>query len=89
MSGLYNEAPSGVWKWVDGTALTDRQGAGWDTGRVRNLRGYGNCVGISSRSGWSNTDCNQNFSYVCEIQESKWLFRREAQSCTLFVREVS
>ncbi|XP_038045378.1 uncharacterized protein LOC119719966 [Patiria miniata] len=65
--GLYHEAPSGVWKWVDGSTLMN---GAWKSGEPNNLNGLRNCAEIDTHARWSNTDCSRNFSYVCEIQEN-------------------
>ncbi|XP_022087088.1 uncharacterized protein LOC110977355 [Acanthaster planci] len=71
--GLYHETPSGVWKWVDGSTLTNDV---WRPGEPTNLSGRKKCAEIDSGARWSNKDCNRNFSYVCEIQENSECFTR-------------
>ncbi|XP_048107134.1 asialoglycoprotein receptor 2-like isoform X2 [Alosa alosa] len=56
----------GVWKWVDGKALTD---GFWDKGQPNNYVGEEDCAEIRSRSdfhNWNDDVCSKSQRWLCE-----------------------
>ncbi|XP_071789007.1 uncharacterized protein [Asterias amurensis] len=68
--GLFHDSQTGVWRWVDDTPLSEKQGQVWNLGEPNNPRGRENCAGISFQAKWNDSDCSENLPYVCEIQEN-------------------
>ncbi|XP_072021193.1 uncharacterized protein [Amphiura filiformis] len=69
--GLYHDGPGGQWRWVDGSELVINRSAGWPwpwNGRQPSYITGQNCAEITYTGKWSSTDCDRNFSYVCEVQ---------------------
>ncbi|XP_076874495.1 C-type lectin domain family 4 member E-like isoform X2 [Brachyhypopomus gauderio] len=65
--GLTDRDSEGVWKWVDGTALTTGY---WSSGEPNSLSGDEDCVidDFTSNTIWNWADypCTRNFIWICE-----------------------
>ncbi|XP_029981356.1 CD209 antigen-like protein E [Sphaeramia orbicularis] len=60
--GLSDSEQEGVWKWVDGSALTLRL---WYPNQPNDYNGGQDC-GISNYDNWNDLSCNEERHYVCE-----------------------
>ncbi|XP_076874449.1 C-type lectin domain family 4 member E-like isoform X2 [Brachyhypopomus gauderio] len=65
--GLTDTDSEGVWKWVDGTALTTGY---WSSGEPNSLVGDEDCVvydfGPNTTWNWADYPCTRNFIWICE-----------------------
>lgn len=75
MLGLYHDGSAGRWRWVDGSDLVINHTVGlpWNEGEphASEVNAEEECAEITFPGRWSNTDCEREFSYVCEVQTSK------------------
>ncbi|KAL6467040.1 hypothetical protein MHYP_G00248440 [Metynnis hypsauchen] len=65
--GLTDQEKEGVWKWVDGSALTTRF---WGSGEPNSRAGDEDCVVTGHTSdpsqNWADYPCNVQFVWICE-----------------------
>ncbi|XP_014891855.1 CD209 antigen-like [Poecilia latipinna] len=65
--GLRDVEEEGVWKWVDGTRLTD---GFWNVGEPNNLNNE-DCAAVYPNSNpfmsWNDAPCNYNLKWICEM----------------------
>ncbi|XP_032403538.1 C-type lectin domain family 4 member M-like [Xiphophorus hellerii] len=65
--GLRDVEEEGVWKWVDGTRLTD---GFWNIGEPNNLNNE-DCAAVYPKSNpfmsWNDAPCNYNLKWICEM----------------------
>uniref|UniRef100_A0A3B5LLD4 C-type lectin domain-containing protein n=1 Tax=Xiphophorus couchianus TaxID=32473 RepID=A0A3B5LLD4_9TELE len=65
--GLRDVEEEGVWKWVDGTRLTE---GFWNVGEPNNLNNE-DCAAVYPKSNpfmsWNDAPCNYNLKWICEM----------------------
>ncbi|XP_072526450.1 CD209 antigen-like protein C [Salminus brasiliensis] len=64
--GLTNINYEGIWKWVDGSALTTEY---WNNGEPNNLNNHEHCAefrGIPLKTNWNDRQCSEKEQWVCE-----------------------
>ncbi|XP_036438821.1 C-type lectin domain family 4 member M-like [Colossoma macropomum] len=59
--GLTDSETEGVWKWVDGSALTTKF---WASGDPNSHLGDEDCVVTAMK--WADFPCNHRFVWICE-----------------------
>ncbi|XP_015242321.1 PREDICTED: CD209 antigen-like protein A [Cyprinodon variegatus] len=65
--GLTDEEEEGVWKWLDGTRLTE---GFWNPGEPNNVNNE-DCAAVYPKSNpftsWNDAPCNFNLKWICEM----------------------